>query len=150
VIDSGVTSWHDDLADPAAGTQRVVQFVDFVNGHPATYDDYGHGSHVAGIIAGNGFDSSGARSGIAPAARLIVLKTLDASGSGRISDVIAALDYVVGHKDALNIRVVTMSVAASISESYNSDPLTLAAQRAVAAGIVVVAAAGNNGRDRHG
>ncbi len=60
VIDSGVTGWHDDLAQGAAGPQRVDQFVDFVNGRTAPYDDYGHGTHVAGIIAGNGFDSSGA------------------------------------------------------------------------------------------
>jgi serine protease AprX len=150
VIDSGTTSWHDDLATPGGGTQRVDQFVDFVNGYQAPYDDYGHGTHVAGIIAGNGFDSGGARSGIAPGAHLVVLKVLDGSGSGRISDVIAALDYVVNHKDALNIRVVNMSVATGVYESYSTDPLTLAAQRAVAAGIVVVAAAGNYGRDQNG
>ena len=67
VIDSGVTPWHDDLSQDGLGSQRVDQFVDFVNGRTAPYDDYGHGTHVAGIIAGNGFDSSGARSGIAPA-----------------------------------------------------------------------------------
>jgi serine protease AprX len=147
VIDSGVTSWHDDLADPATGAQRVAQFVDFVNGAQTAYDDYGHGSHVAGIIAGNGFDSNGARSGIAPGAHLIVLKALDATGSGRISDVIAALDYALTNKDAFNIRIVNMSVAAGVSESYNDDPLTLAAKRAVTSGLVVVAAAGNAGSD---
>ena len=82
VIDSGVTSWHDDLANRADGTERVAGFVDFVNGAQAPYDDYGHGTHVAGIIAGNGFDSGGARSGIAPAARLVVLKALDSAGEG--------------------------------------------------------------------
>ena len=100
---------------------------------------------MAGIIAGNGFDSGGARAGIAPAAHLVVLKTLDKSGAGHISDVIAALDYVVANKDVLNIRVVNLSVAAGVYESYDSDPLTLAAKRAVEAGIVVVAAAGNLG-----
>jgi len=150
VIDSGITPWHDDFAGEIAGSQRVDQFVDFVNGRPAAYDDYGHGTHVAGIIAGNGFDSSGARSGIAPAAHLVVLKVLDGSGRGRISDVIAALDYVVSNKVALNIRVVNLSVATGVYESYNIDPLTLAAQRAVNAGIVVVAAAGNNGRSPQG
>ena len=150
VIDSGITPWHDDFAGEIAGSQRVDQFVDFVNGRPAAYDDYGHGTHVAGIIAGNGFDSSGARSGIAPAAHLVVLKVLDGSGRGRISDVIAALDYVVSNKVALNIRVVNLSVATGVYESYNIDPLTLAAQRAVKAGIVVVAAAGNNGRSPQG
>jgi serine protease AprX len=75
IVDSGVTSWHDDLG--GFGGQRVVEFVDFVNGRTSSYDDYGHGTHVAGIVAGNGFDSNGARSGIAPGARLMVLKVLD-------------------------------------------------------------------------
>jgi serine protease AprX len=150
VIDSGVTSWHDDLSDSTGTAQRVDQFVDFVNGRSNPYDDYGHGTHVAGIIAGNGFDSGGDRSGIAPGARLIVLKVLDGSGKGRISDVIAALGYAIANKDRLNIRVVNLSVATGVYESYRSDPLTLAAKRAVMAGIVVVAAAGNNGRDQQG
>jgi serine protease AprX len=145
VIDSGVTPWHDDLAD-GSGHQRVIRFVDFVNDASAPYDDYGHGTHVAGIIGGNGYDSGGARTGIAPGVNLIALKVLNAYGEGRISDVIAALDYVVSNKDALNIRVVNLSVAGGVHESYETDPLTLAAKRAVSAGIVVVAAAGNNGR----
>jgi len=151
VIDSGVASWHDDLtAAGASGSQRVDQFVDFVNGSPTPYDDFGHGTHVAGIIAGNGFDSSGGRAGIAPAARLVGLKVLDASGRGRISDVIAAFDYVINHKDLFNIRVINLSVGAGVYESYNSDFLTLAAKRAVEQGIVVVAAAGNLGTGAQG
>ena len=97
VIDSGITPWHDDLTG-GGSLQRVDAFVDFVNGRDTAYDDYGHGTHVAGIIAGNGMDSNGARSGIAPNARLIVLKVLDATGGGRISDVIAALHYVLVNK----------------------------------------------------
>jgi serine protease AprX len=150
VIDSGVTSWHDDLSLTAGGGQRVYHFVDFVNGLATPYDDYGHGTHVAGIVAGNGFDSDGARTGIAPAAHLVVLKVLDGSGNGHISDVIAALDYVVANKDALNIRVVNLSVAAGVYESYDSDPLTLAAKRVAEAGVVVVAAAGNRGHTSSG
>jgi serine protease AprX len=149
-IDSGVTPWHDDLADSAAATQRVDRFVDFVNSQTAPYDDYGHGTHVAGIIAGDGFDSNGRRSGIAPGAHLVALKVLDANGRGRISDVVSALDYVVSHKDELNIRIVNLSVAAPVYESYLVDPLTLAARHAVDAGIVVVAAAGNGGRAQDG
>ena len=144
VIDSGITSWHDDLTDSGGG-QRVSRFVDFLNGAQTAYDDYGHGTHVAGIIAGNGYDSSGARSGIAPGVTLTVLKVLDATGGGHISDVIAAMDYAIDHKDELNVRVINLSVAAGVYESYTTDPLTLAAKRAVDAGIVVVAAAGNNG-----
>jgi serine protease AprX len=144
VIDSGVTPWHDDLAD-SGGSQRVDRFVDFVNGRSAAYDDYGHGTHVTGIIAGNGFDSSGARSGIAPAAHVVELKVLDGSGGGRISNVIAAFGYVVANKDVQHIRVVNVSLGATVYESYNFDFLTLAAKRVVDSGVVVVAAAGNNG-----
>jgi serine protease AprX len=151
VIDSGVTTWHDDLTVGASGSgQRIVQFVDFVGAQPYPYDDYGHGTHVAGIIAGNGYDSTGARAGVAPGASIIALKVLDAHGGGYISDVIAALDYVVANKDVYNIRVVNLSVGASIRESYTTDPVTLAAKRAVDAGIVVVAAGGNLGKNRQG
>ena len=149
VIDSGAAAVHDDLAG-AGGGPRIAAFVDFVNGGAAAYDDYGHGTHVSGIVAGNGFDSGGLRTGVAPGSDLIVLKVLDAAGKGRISDVIAALEYSIANKDALNIRVVNLSVATGVYESYNTDPLTVAARRAVESGIVVVAAAGNNGRDSQG
>jgi serine protease AprX len=149
VIDSGVTSWHDDLTG-GGSLQRVDRFVDFVNQQTAPYDDYGHGTHVSGIIAGNGADSGGARSGVAPNARLIELKVLDANGVGHISDVIAALQYVVTNRTALNIRVVNLSVATGVYESYRTDPLTKAARKVVSAGVVVVAAAGNYGVDPNG
>ena len=149
IIDSGIAEWHDDLSDPAGG-QRVDAFVDFANGHNTPYDDYGHGTHVAGIIAGNGHDSGGARSGIAPAARLIVLKVLDSTGRGYISDVIAALEYAIAHRDSLNIRIINLSVATGVFEPYDSDPLTLATQRAVMAGMLVVTAAGNYGMSPDG
>jgi serine protease AprX len=149
IIDSGVTPWHDDLASGDGG-QRVVRFVDFVRNRPNPYDDYGHGTHVAGTIAGNGFDSGGARIGIAPRAHLMVLKVLDDQGSGRISNVIAAFDYILRRSAGLNIRVVNLSVATRVSESYNTDPLTVAAKQLVDAGIVVVAAAGNLGRTADG
>jgi serine protease AprX len=149
VIDSGVAAAHDDLMG-SNGAPLVDRFVDFVGGDDTAYDDYGHGTHVAGIIAGNGYDSGGLRSGIAPGARLTVLKVLDRWGNGRISDVIAALDYVVTHKDELNIRVVNLSIATGVYESYETDPLTVAAENVVANGVVVVAAAGNNGRGPNG
>ena len=143
VIDSGA-AWHDDFS-ANGGPQRVVYFADYVNSHKNPYDDHGHGTHVAGIIAGNGFDSAGARSGIAPAAHLVVLKVLDKNGRGRISNVIAALDQVLAVRARYNVRVINLSVAAAVLESYDLDPLTVATRRAVAAGVVVVAAAGNKG-----
>ena len=145
VIDSGVASWHDDL-----GSQRVTRFVDFVNFQSSAYDDYGHGTHVAGILAGSGYDSGGRRSGVAPGATLLVEKVLDASGQGYISNVIAAIDYAIANKDALHLRVINLSVAAGVYESYTTDPLTLAAKRAVEAGLVVVSAAGNLGKGPDG
>src|SRR5689334_8256298 len=145
IIDSGVVSWHDDL-----GSDRVVRFADFVGFQPDAYDDYGHGTHVAGIIAGNGHDSGGRRRGIAPGATLLVEKVLDANGEGYISNVIAAIDYAIANRDALHIRIINLSVAAGVYESYNTDPLTLAAKRAVEAGLVVVSAAGNLGKNGRG
>lgn len=139
-IDSGIAAGHDDLPP---GT--VAHWADFVGGQANPYDDYGHGTHVAGIIAGTGADSGGTRAGMAPGARLVVLKALDGGGHGVTSDVVAALDYAVANRRRFNIRVVNLSVAAGVYESYDTDPLTQAARRAVDAGIVVIAAAGNYG-----
>jgi subtilisin family serine protease len=156
VIDSGVSSWHDDLSysyDFLGGWafgQRVTHFADFVNYAPSAYDDYGHGTHVAGIIGGNGADSDAARTGVAPKADIVALKVLDGQGHGFISNVMAAIDYAIAYKDYFNIRVINLSVAAAVDESYTTDPLTQAAKRAVEAGIVVVAAAGNVGRTQSG
>jgi serine protease AprX len=149
-IDSGVNPWHEDLDG------RIVHFADFVNAQFAAYDDYGHGTHVAGIIAGSGRASalngqdSHARRGVAPGAHLVVLKALDVTGNGFTSNVIAAIDYAIANRATYNIRILNLSVAAGVYESFNTDPLTLAARRAVDSGIVVVAAAGNRGRDAAG
>jgi serine protease AprX len=150
VIDSGVTGWHDDLTPANGQGQRVSHFMDFINGQTQPYDDWGHGTHVAGIVGGNGFDTNGTRRSIAPDANIIGLKALDGQGHGTISTIIAALDYAVANKNALNIRVINMSLGAGVYESYNTDPLTQAAKRAVEAGIVVVAAAGNLGKAADG
>src|SRR4029079_997311 len=157
VLDSGVTSWHQDLTYLGTSSlvktmngQRGAAFVDFVNGRATPYDDNGHGTHVAGIIAGNGYDSLGVRAGIAPDAHLVSLKVLDQQGRGGISNVIAALEWAIKNKAAYNIRVINLSVGASVTESYKTDPLTLAAKRAVDAGIVVVTAAGNRGKNSLG
>jgi serine protease AprX len=149
LIDSGI-AWHEDLYLGPDGEAHIAYFRDFTrpDGDPLASvpsDEYGHGTHVAGIIAGTGYDSAGMRSGMAPGAHLIGLKVLDADGQGYISDVIAAIDYAVEIRDAYNIRVINLSVASGVFESYNRDPLALAAKRATRAGIVLVAAAGNLG-----
>src|SRR5207247_3844041 len=90
VIDTGITTWHDDLTNQSKtlypfGNQRVQKFVDFVNARTQPYDDNGHGSHVAGIIAGNGYDSKDEeKEGIETAASLVSLTVLDAKGQGPI------------------------------------------------------------------
>jgi serine protease AprX len=155
VIDSGITSWHDDLTNPTSklfpyGNQRVSKFVDFVNGRTLPYDDNGHGSHVAGIILGNGRDSGGEKAGIAPGASLVSLKVLDEHGQGTISNIIAALGWIATNAKTYNIRVVNMSVGAGVYESYWTDPLTLATKALTDHGIVVVAAAGNMGKNAAG
>jgi serine protease AprX len=157
VIDSGITPWHDDLtyvgSNPnvvVVNGQRVRKFVDFVNGQLTPYDDNGHGTHVAGIIAGNGTDTAGARAGIAPDANLISLKVLDDHGGGYISNVIAAFEWVVANRAAFNIRVVNVSVGAAVTDSFMIDPLTLAAKAVVDAGVTVVTAAGNLGKNAAG
>ena len=112
IIDSGITTYHDDLYRTrnrrVAGRDRVVHFKDFTRPASTTlwatehaHDDYGHGTHVAGIIAGSGYDSNGARTGVAPGAHLIGLKVLDGDGHGYISDVIAAIDYAIALKSVL-------------------------------------------------
>jgi serine protease AprX len=158
VIDSGIASWHNDLHlldGVTRTTPPLVHFKDFTRESATTAsdapsDEYGHGTVVAGVVVGSGFDSNGARMGQAPGAHLVVLKVLDADGHGYMSDVIAAIDYAVAMKDVFDIGVINLSVAAGVTESYLTDPLALAAQRAVNAGIVVVAAAGNLGQNADG
>ena len=157
VIDSGISSFNLDMGYIGLSSQvktlngqRVVAFVDLVNGRTTPYDDNGHGTHVSGIISGNGTMTLGARAGIAPEAHLVSLKVLDQNGRGVISSVIAALDWIVSHKSLYNLRVVNLSVGAAVTESYNTDPLTLAAKHAVDAGVVVVTAAGNLGKSATG
>ena len=156
IIDSGIATWHDDLTRGGVaklfqyGDQRVGKFVDFVNKSTLPYDDNGHGTHVAGIIGGNGYDSNGEKKGIAPNASLISLKILDANGRGTISSMIAALNWVANNYQTYNIRVVNMSVGAAVRESFWTDPLTLATKRVTDLGITVVTAAGNQGKNALG
>lgn len=148
LIDSGVDAFID-LQD-AQGRDRVVYRGSFVSG--AATDLYGHGDHVAGILAGNGTRSSGSSftylvRGIAPNAHIISLKVLDTTGSGTDSGVIAAIQQAIALKAQYNIRVINLSLGRPVTVSYLLDPLCQAVQQAWQAGIVVVVAAGNNGRD---
>src|SRR5258706_11729972 len=140
VLDSGIAKIHDDLPSSA-----VVAFKDFVNGRTTRYDDYGHGTHVAGIIAGRGIDSGGQNAGAAPGAKLVVLKVLDAQGNGRVSNVLAALGWLSNYGSYYGVRVVNLSFGAQ-PDNPDNDPLALAAKALVQKGILIVAAAGNNGQ----
>lgn len=144
ILDTGVYP-HEDLGN------RVVAWQDFVNHQPSLMDDNGHGTHVAGIVAGNGAASIAGNysvrfNGVAPGAHLIGVKVLDANGAGAISNVIAGIDWCIANKDVFNIRVINLSLGLPVQESYLTDPLCQACERAYQAGIVVVVAAGNGGR----
>jgi len=150
VIDSGVYN-HDDLQTADRSASRIVYSESFVTGDPSTNDTYGHGTHVAGIIAGNGYDSQSGYwrtyTGLAPNANIINLRVLDGTGAGTDSQVIAAIQRAIQLKNTYNIRVINLSLGRKIFESYTVDPLCQAVEAAWQAGIVVVVAAGNRGRD---
>nr|WP_269438156.1 S8 family peptidase [Phosphitispora fastidiosa] len=141
VIDTGIYP-HPDLVEP---NNRIIGFKDFVKKKTSPYDDCGHGTHVAGIIAGNGTESGGQYKGVAPEADLVGVKVLNAKGSGPISNVIAGVQWVVQNKAVYNIKVVNLSLGAVAKESYTTDPMSQAVEAAWDAGLVVVAAAGNSG-----
>src|SRR5262249_41143689 len=117
VLDSGIAP-HDDLP----GT-TVVGFMDFLNGRTTRYDDYGRGSHVAGIIAGRSKGPGGQMAGVAPGASLFVIKVLDKNGNGKVSNVIAALDWLADHGAAYGVRVVNLSFGAPPDDDPSVDPL---------------------------
>ena len=146
IIDSGVRVNHPDLSNPTTGYSRVVYSQSFISGLDAN-DQYGHGTHVAGLLAGNGAASGGWMRGIAQKANLINLRVLDANGSGTDSQVIAAIQRAIQLKSTYNIRVINLSLGRRVSESYTLDPVCQAVEQAWKAGIVVVVSAGNNGRD---
>ncbi|MGI4828063.1 MAG: S8 family serine peptidase [Janthinobacterium lividum] len=151
VIDSGINA-ADDLNTAGGKKSRVVYSANFVPNETTTADGYGHGTHVAGLVAGNGADSTGkgySRTflGIAPNANLINLRALDENGQGSDSSVIAAIEAAISLKNTYNIKVINLSLGRPIYESYTQDPLCQAVEQAWKAGIVVVVAAGNDGRN---
>jgi len=150
IIDSGIAA-HPDLNN-ANGVSRVVYSQSFVSGDATTPDRFGHGTHVAGLIGGNGSSSGTANgyaatyAGVAPNVNIINLRVLDQNGTGTDSGVIAAIQEAITLKSVYNIRVINMSLGRPVFESYTLDPVDQAVEAAWQAGIVVVAAAGNNGR----
>jgi serine protease AprX len=113
-------------------------------------DPYGHGSHVAAVAAGSGAYQSPDSSGVAPAADLYDVRVLNDKGIGTLADVLAGIDWVIQRSKLANIRVMNLSLGAASTDSFLVDPLARAARSATAAGIVVVVAAGNAGKNAAG
>ena len=143
LIDSGV-------ATMAQLRNRIAARLDFTDGKGNGNDDNGHGTHLAGIIAGGSLQAKGETLGVAPQATLVSLKVLDGRGRGYVSDVIAAIDWAIANRVQFNIQVINLSLGAPVLQSWRDDPLDQAVERAYRAGIVVVTAAGNLGKDQNG
>lgn len=142
VVDTGI-ALHKDFIE---GGNRVIAFKDFINGRAEPYDDNGHGTHVAGIIGGNGYSSKEKYKGVAPECNFIGVKVLDHRGDGNISDVLAGLQWIIDHRRKYNIRIVNISVGTSSKDNLDENSLLVQGVNAVwDNGIVVVVAAGNNG-----
>jgi serine protease AprX len=128
--------------------------VSFVSNDPVVSDVYGHGTHIAGIIAGNGSAASSVTplytGGVAPGAQLVNVRVLGVDGSGLTSDVIAGIEWVIANRAKYNIRVINLSLGHPVMEPAATDPLCEVVAEAVQAGIVVVAAAGNSGKSADG
>jgi serine protease AprX len=144
VIDSGFDPKHLALKS------RTLATVDFTGGDGV--DRFGHGTHVAAIIAGQAGRTADTRmyQGVASGAYLLNLRVLGNDGSGEASDVIEAIDWSIDHRQQYNIRVINLSLGAPVLQPYRDDPVCKAVERAVRAGIFVVVAAGNHGQTADG
>jgi len=135
IIDSGI----DPNADFAG---RLIGWKDYVNGKASAYDDLGHGTHIAGLIASSGKLSNYMFQGVAPNAQIVALKVLDDKGASKTTTVISAIEDVVASRSA---DVINLSLGHPITAPAKFDPLVQAIENAVRHGIVVVVAAGNDG-----
>jgi serine protease AprX len=144
VVDSGVAN-NNDLKTASGTGWRIVAQAKFNSNTNSMGDGYGHGTHVAGIIGGNGAVSNGTYIGIAPKVNIINVKVSDDQGASLASDVVNGLQWIYTNKTTYNIKVVNLSVNSSAYQSYNVDPIDAAAEILWFNKIVVVASAGNNG-----
>jgi serine protease AprX len=137
VIDSGVAD-HPDLAG------RIVARVD-LTGEGSNGDPGGHGTHVAGLIAGNGAASKGAWTGVAPQANIASVRVIDATGHAKLSTIFAGLQWVLRNRTTYRIRVANLSFGGAALSGYQNDLLASAVEMLNFAGLTVVVSAGNNG-----
>jgi len=139
-LDSGAAADHPDFHG------RICGFADFVNGRRECYDDASHGTHVLGIIGGDGRCSEGQYRGIAPACRLLPVKVLDRRGEGEMDDILRAIDWVIANIRRYQIRILNISVGGTRGElDAGAGMLVKKVEEAWDAGLVVVVAAGNQG-----
>ena len=146
----GVAVLDSGIATHTALDTRVVARVNKVSDEPGvTGDPFGHGTHIAGIIGGNTsaakYVTAAFAGGSAPAVNLIDVRVLGRTGSGRTSDVIDGIEWVIDNKDTYKIKVINLSLGHPVTEPSVTDPLCQAVERAVANGITVVVSAGNYG-----
>jgi len=145
----------DDSGDGNSNRNRILAYYDAISDKLYTRhlrrspgDPNGHGTHVAGIIGNSKYErKDGEYRGVAPASNLVAVRVLDETGVGTYADVLQGLDWVVQNKDEYNIRVLNISMCASVFAPYWADPYNLAVMAAWQAGIVVVVSAGNAGPD---
>lgn len=138
VIDTGINGMDAELKDSC-----IFQY-DIIGGRKYPYDDNGHGTHVAGIISAKGIYKNGMYKGIAPDSKIVSIKALDKTGKGSFDNFIKGIDFIIRFHQKFNIRVVNMSVGAP-NTTEDSRELDDAIDEMYYNGIVVVAAAGNNG-----
>jgi serine protease AprX len=144
VVDSGINPQQDLYT--RMGVNRLIAAVRFNDGYNQTvYDNYGHGNHVAGIIGSNGDRSGGVYVGMAPMVNLINVKVSDDEGRATIANVVDGLQWIYENKDRYNIRVVNLSLNATVAESYHTSPLDAAVEILWFNKITVVVSAGNRG-----
>ena len=142
IMDTGI-GHHPDLT---GSKSCLAGFYDTINNRPTFYDDNGHGTHVAGIIAGNGSACHGLYRGIAPGAHIYMIKVLNKNGEGNTENVIKGIDWILKHYIEYNIRIVNISVGSTKDKKFNEDsPLVKSVNKLWSAGLVVLTAAGNHG-----
>ncbi len=141
IIDTGISP-HADLIYP---NNRIVGFKDFVNNETRAYDDNGHGTHCAGILAGSGYASKGKYKGIAPDANILSIKVLDENGNGNTSDILSTVQWIIDNKEVYKTRIINFSLGAIAQFREKRDPLVKAATHAIENNFIVIAAVGNSG-----
>lgn len=143
IFDTGI-GYHPDLF--SASQKGLVAFIDTVYGRKQYYDDNGHGTHIAGILAGSGKTCHGMYEGIAPGCHYVVIKILNQRGEGNTENVLAGISWLLKNYKEYDIRIVNISVGSTRGKHFDeSSPLVLGVNKLWSAGLTVFTAAGNHG-----